>query len=191
MTTRPGRSSKANMIFHETKLAGAHVAELERREDARGYFARAFCAEELRRRGVVFNAVQANLARSRRRGTIRGMHFQNHPVCEPKFIRCVRGAVWDVIIDMRPGSPTYLQHVGVELSAENGRAIYVPDRFAHGNQALTDDAELLYLMGGPHTPGFERGVRFDDPAIGIEWPLPVTEIDERDRNWPLVGAGKG
>ena len=118
------------------------------------------------------------------------MHYQAPPVSEPKFIRCIRGAVWDVIIDMRPGSPSYLQHLGVELSEENGRAIYVPDLFAHGNQALTDGAELLYLMGGFYTPGHERGVRFDDPAIGIEWPLPVSVIDEKDRDWPLLGVSK-
>ncbi len=176
------------MIFHETKLAGAYIAELERKEDARGFFARVFCAEELRRCGIVFNAVQANIAHNHAKGTLRGMHFQGHPVSEPKFIRCIRGAVWDVIIDMRPGSPTYLQHLAVELSAGNGKAIYVPDQFAHGNQALTDNVELLYLMGGKYTPGFERGVRFDDPAVGIQWPLPVTVMTETDRNWPLVST---
>jgi dTDP-4-dehydrorhamnose 3,5-epimerase len=174
------------MIYHETKLAGAYIAELERKEDARGFFARAFCAEELRRIGVVFNAVQASIAYNHAKGTLRGMHYQGPPVNEPKFIRCIRGAVWDVIIDMRPGSPTYLQHLGVELSAGNGTAVYVPDQFAHGNQALTDEAELLYLMGGSYTSGFEHGVRFDDPAVGIQWPLPVTIMDERDKNWPLV-----
>jgi dTDP-4-dehydrorhamnose 3,5-epimerase len=116
------------------------------------------------------------------------MHYQGEPVSETKFIRCIRGAVWDVIIDMRPDSPTYLQHLGVELSADNGRAIYVPDRFAHGNQALTDGAELLYLMGGVYTPGYERAVRYDDPAIGIEWPLPVSVISDKDGSWPLIGA---
>jgi dTDP-4-dehydrorhamnose 3,5-epimerase len=174
------------MIFHETKLAGAYIVELERRQDLRGFFARAFCGEELRQHGVDFQAVQANLSHTDRKGTIRGMHYQGPPVSETKFIRCVHGAVWDVIIDMRPDSPTYRQHIGVELSAENGLAIYVPDLFAHGNQALTDDAELLYLMGGVYTPGHERGVRFDDPAIGIEWPLPVGVVDEKDSRWPLL-----
>lgn len=176
------------MIFHQTPLAGAFVVELDRKQDDRGFFARAFCGDELQAHGVAFNAVQANLSHSNLKGTLRGMHYQGEPVTEPKFIRCVKGAVWDVIIDMRPDSPTYLRHFGVELSADNGRAIYVPDRFAHGNQALTDAAELLYLMGGPYVPGHACGVRYDDPAVGIDWPLPVTVIDEKDRAWPLLDA---
>jgi dTDP-4-dehydrorhamnose 3,5-epimerase len=174
------------MIFHETKLAGAYIVELDKKKDSRGFFARAFCAEELRHHGVEFQAVQANISHNHKKGTLRGMHYQAPPASEPKFIRCIRGAVWDVIVDMRPGSPTYLQHIGVELSADNGKAIYVPDLFAHGNQALTDGAELLYLMGGEYTPGHERGLRHDDPAIGIEWPLPVAVIHERDCEWPLL-----
>lgn len=177
------------MIFHETKLAGVFIVELERKSDARGFFARSFCAAEFRIHGIEFNAVQANISHNHRKGTLRGMHYQAAPVSEPKFIRCIRGAVWDVIIDMRPDSPTYQQHLGLELSADNGRAIYVPDLMAHGNQALSDGAELLYLMGGSYTPGFERGVRHDDPAIDIEWPLPVSVIDEKDLNWPLIGSG--
>jgi dTDP-4-dehydrorhamnose 3,5-epimerase len=176
------------MIFHETKLAGAYIVELDRKTDTRGFFARSFCAAEFERQGIDFQPVQANLSHSNAKGTIRGMHYQGESVRETKFIRCVHGSVWDVIIDMRPDSPTYRQYVGVELSAENGRAIYVPDRFAHGNQALTEDAELLYLMGGPYTPGFERGVRFDDPAIGIEWPLAMTVIDDKDLGWPLLDS---
>lgn len=176
------------MIFHETKLAGAYIVELDRKQDDRGFFARAFCEKELLDHGVEFRAVQANISRSAKKGTLRGMHYQGEPVSEPKFIRCIRGAVWDVIIDMRPGSPTYLQHIGVELSADNGRALYVPDRFAHGNQALADDTELLYLMGGTYTPGYEKGVRYDDLAIGIDWPVPVTVVDQKDRNWPLLGT---
>lgn len=174
------------MIFHETKLAGAYIVELDRRSDERGFFARSFCAGELKQHGIEFNAVQANLSHTTVKGTLRGMHYQGPPVSEAKFIRCIRGAVWDVIIDMRPDSPTYRQHIGVELSAENGRAIYVPDMFAHGNQALTDNVELFYLMGGAYTPGFEQGVRFDDPAIGIEWPLPVSVIDAKDSSWTLL-----
>jgi dTDP-4-dehydrorhamnose 3,5-epimerase len=173
------------MIFRESKLAGAYIVELEKQEDARGFFARAFCAGELRHHGVDFQVVQANISHNRRKGTLRGMHYQAPPASEPKFIRCIRGAVWDVIVDMRPGSATYLQHIGVELSADNGRAIYVPDMFAHGNQALADGAELLYLMGGSYSPDHARGLRHDDPAIGIEWPLPVSVIHERDRGWPL------
>jgi dTDP-4-dehydrorhamnose 3,5-epimerase len=171
------------MTFHETPIAGAWIVELDRRVDSRGFFARSFCEEELRAHGVEFRAVQANLSHSDAKGTLRGMHYQGEPVSETKFIRCVSGAVWD---DMRPDSPTYLRHFGVELSAANGRAIYVPDRCAHGNQALTDHAELFYLMGGFHTPGHERGVRYDDPAVGIEWPLPVASIHPKDLDWPLV-----
>lgn len=174
------------MIFHETKLAGAYIIELDRKTDQRGFFARAFCTEEFKRHGIDFQPAQANISHSNLKGTLRGMHYQGPPVSETKFIRCIRGAVWDVIVDMRPDSPTYMEHIGVELSAENGTAIYVPDLFAHGNQALTDDVELFYLMGGPYTPGFERGVRYDDPALGIQWPLPVSVIDRKDQDWPTL-----
>lgn len=176
------------MIFHPTKLAGAYIVELDRKEDARGFFARGFCEKEFAQHGLHTHMVQANLSCSRRKGTLRGMHYQVPPASEPKFIRCIRGAIWDVIIDMRPDSPTYLDHIGVELSADNRRAIYVPDMFAHGNQALTDDVELFYLVGEFYTPGCERGVRHDDPAIGIEWPLPVSVISDKDAAWPLLDA---
>ncbi|NQX01164.1 dTDP-4-dehydrorhamnose 3,5-epimerase family protein [bacterium] len=179
------------MIFSETPLAGAFLVDLGRKDDARGFFARAFCVEELRQHGIDFQVAQANISHSLKKGTLRGMHYQGPPVSEAKFIRCIRGSVWDVIVDMRPGSPTYRQHFGVELSADNGKALYIPDRFAHGNQALTDDAELLYLMGGPYTPGYECGLRHDDPAIGIQWPLPVTVIDAKDQCWPLVAMSPG
>lgn len=173
------------MIFQETKLKGAFIVDLDRNEDERGFFARAFCAREFEEHELCPRMVQANLSYSETKGTLRGMHYQVAPASEPKFIRCVRGAVWDVIIDLRPDSPTYLEHVGVELSADNRRAIYVPDMFAHGNQSLTDGSELLYLMGEYFTPGCARGLRYDDPAFGIEWPLPVSVILEKDRSWPL------
>jgi dTDP-4-dehydrorhamnose 3,5-epimerase len=178
------------MIFQETKLMGAFIVELDKNEDERGFFARAFCAKEFEQHGLRPKVVQANMSHSYRKGTIRGMHYQLPPASEPKFIRCISGAIWDVIIDMRPESPTYLQHIGVELSAANRRALYVPDMFAHGHQALTDGAELLYLVGGFYTPGCERGVRFDDASIGIEWPLPLTVISEKDKNWPLLSVTK-
>ena len=174
------------MIFHETKLKGAFIVEFEKREDPRGFFARAFCADEFRAHGLCPEVMQANIAYNYKKGTLRGMHYQLPPVSEPKFIRCIRGAVWDVIVDLRPDSPTYLQHVGVELSMENRRALYVPDMFAHGNQTLEDDTELLYLMGQLYTPGAAAGLRPDDPALGIEWPLPVTVISEADTKWPLL-----
>jgi len=176
----------SNMIFQETKLEGAFIVELDKHEDDRGFFARAFCANEFEDHGLRPQVVQANMSLSHRKATVRGMHYQLPPASEPKFIRCIRGAIWDVVIDMRPESPTYLEHIGVELSADNRKAIYVPDMFAHGNQALTDNAELFYLVGEFYTPGCERGVRYDDPRIGIEWPLPVSVISEKDRNWPLL-----
>jgi dTDP-4-dehydrorhamnose 3,5-epimerase len=178
------------MIFQETKLAGAFIVELDKKEDERGFFSRGFCAREFAEQGLSPQVVQANISFSHTKGTIRGMHYQVAPATEPKFIRCIRGAIWDVIIDLRPDSPTYLDHIGVELSADNRRAIYVPDMFAHGNQALTDGAELLYLVGEYYTPGYERGVRYDDPAIGIEWPVPVTIVSAKDAAWPLLKADK-
>jgi dTDP-4-dehydrorhamnose 3,5-epimerase len=178
--------AEPTMIFHETKLKGAFIVELDGIEDDRGFFARVYCAREFEERGLRPQVVQANISYNHRKGTLRGMHYQTAPASEPKLIRCISGAIWDVIIDMRPDSPTYLEHLGVELSAENRRAIYVPDMFAHGNQALTDGAELLYLVGEFYTPGCERGVRHDDPAVGIDWPLPVTVISEKDRSWPLL-----
>ena len=174
------------MIFQETRLPGAFIVELQPRDDERGFFARAFCGREFADHGLRMNVAQANLSHNARKGTLRGLHYQAAPATEPKFIRCVRGAIWDVIVDVRPESPTYLQHISVELSAENRRAIYVPDRVAHGNQALTDNAELLYFVGEYYTPGCERGLRYDDPVLGIAWPLPVSVISDKDRAWPLL-----
>lgn len=176
------------MIFHETKLNGAFIVDLDMKDDDRGFFARAFCSQEFEALGLRPQVMQANLSYNHSKGTVRGMHYQVSPASEPKFIRCIRGVIWDVIIDMRPESPTYLEHISVELSAENRRAIYVPDMFAHGNQALTDGAELLYLVGEFYTPGCERGVRYDDPSIGIEWPLPVSVISEKDASWQQITA---
>jgi dTDP-4-dehydrorhamnose 3,5-epimerase len=178
------------MNFIETALTGAYVVELDKREDERGFFARAFCVAEFKAQNLAFSAVQANMSYSRMKGTLRGMHYQVAPAIEPKFIRCIRGAIWDVIIDMRSDSPTYLEHVGYELSADNRRAIYVPGMFAHGNQSLTDDAELLYLVSAFYAPGCERGVRYDDPVVGIEWPLAVTVINERDASLPLLEGAR-
>lgn len=174
------------MTFHETMLKGAFVVELDKVDDDRGFFARSFCAREFEQHGLRSNVAQVNISQNHEKGTIRGMHYQISPASEPKLIRCIRGAIWDVIIDMRPSSDTYLQHIRVELSADNRVAIYVPDMFAHGYQAITDGAEILYLVGEFYTPGCERGVRYDDPAIGINWPLPVTMISAKDANWPLL-----
>ena len=174
------------MIFRETTLRGAFVIELEKKLDKRGFFSRAFCAREFTEHGLNPNVVQANLSYNNAKGTVRGMHYQVAPASEPKFIRCIRGAIWDVIIDMRPDSPTYLEHFGIELSADNRLALYVPDMFAHGNQALVDNTEMFYFLGEYYTPDAERGVRYNDPAIGIEWPMPVTNVSEKDANWPLL-----
>jgi dTDP-4-dehydrorhamnose 3,5-epimerase len=171
------------MIFTETKLKGAYIVDLETRTDDRGGFARAFCAQEFEAHGLKQTFVQTNLSFSYKAGTLRGMHYQIPPACETKFIRCIKGAVYDVIVDLRPDSPTYLQYVGVELTAENRRALYIPEMFAHGYQILVDDSEVIYQVGEFYTPGCERGFRYDDPAIGIDWPLPVSVISDKDAAW--------
>ena len=146
------------MIFTETKLKGAFILDLERREDNRGFFARAFCQHEFAEHGLKPTIAQANVAFNKRKGTLRGMHFQFPPSAETKLVRATRGAILDIIVDLRPESPTYLQHVAVELSADNGRALYVPERFAHGYQALEDATETSYMVGEFYTPGVEGGL---------------------------------
>jgi dTDP-4-dehydrorhamnose 3,5-epimerase len=173
------------MIFTETKLAGAFIIDVELREDNRGFFARAFCQNEFAEHGLRPVIAQANIAFNRRKGTMRGMHFQFPPAAETKFVRATRGAILDIIVDLRPESPTYLEHVAVELSADNHRALYVPERFAHGYQVLEDSTETSYQVGEFYTPGVEGGLMYDDPALGLTWPLPVTEISEKDSNWRL------
>ena len=175
------------MIFRKTAIEGVHLVELERNEDSRGFFARAFCVNEFEGQGVSFCAAQANLSRSIGKGTIRGMHYQDETIHEAKFVRCVRGAVWDVVVDMRKGSATHRKHLAFELSEINGIAICIPDGVAHGHQALTDEADIFYLMDGAYQSGHERGLRHDDPVIGIKWPLPAGMISERDLAWPLIG----
>jgi dTDP-4-dehydrorhamnose 3,5-epimerase len=173
------------MLFTETKLKGAFIIDLEQRQDTRGFFARTFCAKEFEAHGLKPTVAQCNLSFNYKKGTLRGMHYQIAPACETKLLRCTQGAIYDVIIDMRPDSPTYLEHIGVELTALNRRALYVPEMFAHGYQALTDEAEVVYQVGEFYTPGYERGLRYNDPSFGIEWPLPVSEISEKDAAWPL------
>ena len=174
------------MLFSETKLNGAFIIDLERREDNRGFFARAFCQHEFADHGLKPVIAQANIGFNRRRGSVRGMHFQYPPAAETKLVRCTRGAVLDIIVDLRPESPTYLDHVLVELSADNHRAIYVPERFGHGYQVLEDETETSYQVGEFYTPEAEGGLRYDDPALGLTWPLTVTEISEKDAGWPLL-----
>jgi dTDP-4-dehydrorhamnose 3,5-epimerase len=172
------------MIFTETKLKGAFIIDIEPRNDERGFFTRAFCQHEFAAHGLKPVIAQANIGFNRRRGTIRGMHFQFPPAAETKLVRASRGAVLDIIVDLRPESPTYLQHVEVELSADNHRGIYIPERFAHGYQALEDNTETTYQVGEFYTPGAEGGLRFDDPRLGLRWPLPVAVISPKDLAWP-------
>jgi dTDP-4-dehydrorhamnose 3,5-epimerase len=172
------------MIFTETKLAGAFIIDLERREDSRGYFARAFCQHEFEERGLKPVIAQANIGFNRYKGTLRGMHFQFPPAAETKLVRCTRGAILDVIVDLRPESPTFLENVEVELRADNGRALYVPERFAHSYQVLEDSTETSYQVGEFYTPAAEGGLSPFDPALGLDWPLAVTQISEKDAGWP-------
>jgi dTDP-4-dehydrorhamnose 3,5-epimerase len=174
------------MIFTETDLQGAFILDLERREDERGFFARAFCQQEFSEHGLKPLIAQANLAYNHRKGTLRGMHFQVPPAAETKLVRCTRGAILDIIVDLRPESPTWLQHIEVELTEDNHRALFVPERFAHGYQVLTDRTETSYQVGEFYSPPNERALRYDDPRLGLEWPLPVTVISEKDKNAPLL-----
>src|SRR5689334_20494154 len=173
------------MLFTETNLRGAFVIDIERREDSRGFFARAFCQNEFEAHGLKPIIAQGNVAFNRKKGTVRGMHFQFPPAAETKTVRCTRGAVLDIIVDLRPESPTFLEHVEVELTADNHRAIYIPERFAHGYQTLADETETSYQVGEFYTPGVEGGLRYDDPALGLSWPLPVSVISEKDAAWAL------
>ena len=168
------------MIFTETKLKGAFILDLERREDDRGFFARAFCQNEFKEHGLKPVIAQANIAFNKRKGTLRGMHFQYPPHAETKLVRATRGAIVDIIVDLRPESPTYLQHIEVELSADNHRALYVPERFAHGYQALEDATETSYQVGEFYAPGTEGGLSPLDPKLGLKWPLPVSVISPKD-----------
>jgi dTDP-4-dehydrorhamnose 3,5-epimerase len=172
-----------DVIFTETALPGAFVIDLERREDSRGYFARAFCQHELADQGLKPVIAQANVAFNKTAGTLRGMHFQYPPKAETKIVRCVRGAILDIIVDLRPESPSYLQSVSVELNEENARALYVPERFAHGYQTLSDRTETSYQVGEFYAPETEGGLAYDDPRLGLEWPLPVAVISEKDAQW--------
>jgi dTDP-4-dehydrorhamnose 3,5-epimerase len=176
-------SGGTGMIFTKTPLAGAFLIDLDRKEDPRGYFARAFCQKEFAEHGLKSVIAQSNVAFNKKKGTLRGMHFQFPPAAETKLVRCTRGAILDIIVDLRPESPTYLQHVAVELNEDNARALYVPERFAHGYQVLRDSTETSYQVGEFYTPGSEGGLRFDDPRLNLTWPLPVAVISEKDEVW--------
>lgn len=179
------------MRFRELPLAGAWLLDLERHEDERGFFARTFCRQEFEAHGLDPHVSQCSLSYNRRKGTLRGMHWQAEPARESKLVRVVRGAIHDVIVDCRPGSPTFGRHAAVELSAENRRSLYVPPLFAHGFQTLADDTEILYQMSSEFAPEHARGFRHDDPAVAIEWPLPVAVISAKDSKLPSFADATG
>jgi dTDP-4-dehydrorhamnose 3,5-epimerase len=174
------------LIFTETNLKGAFIIDLERREDSRGFFARAFCQNEFKTHGLKPTIAQANIAHNIKKGTVRGIHFQFPPAAESKLVRCTRGAILDIIVDLRPESETYLQHVGVALNEDNQRALYVPERFAHGYQTLRDNTDTSYQVGEFYTPNAEGGLMFNDPRLRLEWPLPVTVISDKDQKFELL-----
>jgi dTDP-4-dehydrorhamnose 3,5-epimerase len=171
------------MIFTETKLPGSYLLELKKFEDERGFFARSWCQKEFEEHGLVPCVVQANVSYNVKQGTLRGMHYQAAPYAETKLVRCTRGALYDVIVDVRSSSPTYMQWFGVELSADNYKMLYVPEGFAHGFITLVDDTEATYQVSQFYTPGAERGLRYNDPLFAIEWPLPAAVISDKDSNW--------
>ncbi len=178
------------MIFKETKLKGAYIIELQKLTDERGFFGRSWCKKEFEAHGLNANVVQANVSYSKTKGTIRGMHYQVAPYSETKSIRCFSGSIYDVIIDIRPDSPTYKQWIGVELSAENGLMLFVPEGFAHGFITLEDHSSVNYLVTAYYTPGAEGGIRYNDPAFNIEWPIDPTVVSEKDRNHPPFQVSK-
>jgi dTDP-4-dehydrorhamnose 3,5-epimerase len=178
------------VIFLPTALPGAFVVEMEKREDARGFFARSWCVREFEEHGLNPRLVQCNVSLNRAKGTLRGMHYQVAPFAEAKLVRCPRGAIHDVILDLRPDSPAYLGHVAVELSDANHRMLYVPEGCAHGFQTLADDTEVFYQMSEFYSPEHARGVRWDDPAFGLPWPSDERIIADRDRAYPdFAGPG--
>jgi dTDP-4-dehydrorhamnose 3,5-epimerase len=176
--------------FLPTPLAGVYRIELAPHRDERGTFARLFCRHEFAAHGLADVLAQVNVSYTRQRGTVRGLHYQAPPHAEAKLVCCIAGAIYDVIVDLRPGSPTYLQHVALWLAAGEACAVYVPEGCAHGFQTLTDDAGVLYGMSTFYAPQHARGVRYDDPLLAIAWPLPISVVAERDRGWPLLPAAR-
>jgi dTDP-4-dehydrorhamnose 3,5-epimerase len=170
--------------FIETELRTATLVELEKFEDNRGYFARAFCEKEFAEQGLESRFVQCNMSGNERKGTLRGLHYQVAPHEEVKLVRAIRGAIWDCIIDLRPDSPTYMKWAGFELTQDNKRMLYVPRGFAHSYLTLTDDAEVFYMVSAFYAPGAEKGIRYDDPAFNIQWPVEIEVISEKDASHP-------
>jgi dTDP-4-dehydrorhamnose 3,5-epimerase len=176
------------MIFEETKISGVYLVGVERHYDERGFFARSWCAQEWAARGLSTRLAQCSLSFNAKKGTLRGIHYQAKPYAECKLVRCTRGSLYDVAVDLRVGSPTYLKWVGAELSAENHRALYIPEGCAHGLLTLKDDTEVFYQISEFYYPEAGRGVRWNDPAFGIEWPFEPAVISERDRTYPDFGG---
>lgn len=172
------------MQFTQTNLTGVYVIKIKKLEDDRGYFGRSWCQAEFQEHGLNPSMVQMNTGFSHHRGTVRGMHYQLAPHAEAKFVRCTRGAIYDVVVDLRKASPTFGQWHGVELTADNGLMLYAPEGFAHGYQTLQNATEMYYMTSALYAPASARGVRHDDPAFGIRWPLPVSVISAADREWP-------
>lgn len=176
------------MIFKETKLKGAFIVEINQIKDERGFFGRSWCRHEMEEHGLKGDVVQANTSFSKSKGTMRGLHYQKHPYEETKLMRCTKGAIYDVIIDLRKDSPTFLQWLGVELTEDNYKMLYVPEKFAHGFVTLSDNSEVTYLVTQYYTPGAEAGIRFDDPQFNIQWPVPVKIVTEKDTSHPNFNA---
>ena len=172
------------MIFRETNLKGVYLIELEKREDDRGFFARSFCREEFAAHGLNPSVAQCNVAFNHKKGTLRGLHYQVAPFEEVKLVRCTRGSLYDVCVDLRPGSPTFKRHFGAVLSSRQHNMVYIPEGFAHGLQTLEDDTEVFYQMSQVFSPESARGVRWNDPAFGIEWPAAVRTMTEKDKTYP-------
>ena len=172
------------MIFTETHLKDAFVIDPEKLEDERGFFARTWCQREAAAHGIQPRWLQCNISFNKKKGTMRGMHYQDVPFAEAKLVRCTMGAIYDVIVDLRSNAPTFQQWVAIELSAENRRMLYIPEGFAHGFLTLQDDTEIFYQMSEFYAPAYARGVRWNDPAFNIQWPIDVRVIADRDRNYP-------
>lgn len=176
------------MLFTPTKLKDVHIIDLDKRQDERGFFARAWCYQELADRGLDSNLVQCSISFNHQKGTLRGMHLQLPPYAETKIVRCIQGAIYDVCIDLRSNSETYLDWVGVELSAENRKALYIPKGFAHGFQTLADNSEIFYQISDFYAPESARGLRWNDPKFNINWPLQISTISDKDRQYPDFSA---
>jgi len=174
------------MVFTETPVKGAYVIDLEPHTDNRGFFARVFCVRELAINGLKMSIVQTNLSFNRKKGTLRGLHYSVPPAAEAKLVRCIKGGIYDVIVDIRRNSPTFLRQFAIELTAKNRKALYVPEMVAHGFQTLADDVEVYYQMGEFYISEVQRGIRYDDPELNITWPLAVSEISEKDLQLPFL-----